>query len=256
MHYSHIFGPVHSRRLGRSLGIDLVPCNVCSYDCVYCECGHTIREMREREFFPSAKSFQRFRTISPGPLHWISSPFPVPANRPSPFQSVRLSGTSKRHFPNTVWQSSPTGLFYGDRRCGRPFSLPMSCSRRSLRSLKRPGGGSTGRHQAFLLRDHLQGSGQFPRGVSRRDLARSLHYSRNQHQSAGTGSPLRAAPGMHPDRVQLNTLDRPGTEESGFALHHAEDLERIRAFSAAQGSKRRTGPVSHLGRLNNDLGMV
>ena len=53
MHYSHIFGPVHSRRLGRSLGIDLVPVKTCSYDCVYCECGHTTREMTERhEFFP------------------------------------------------------------------------------------------------------------------------------------------------------------------------------------------------------------
>ncbi|MDD1706792.1 MAG: radical SAM protein [Methanoregulaceae archaeon] len=53
MHYSHLFGPVHSRRLGRSLGIDLVPFKTCSYDCVYCECGHTIIETTERsEFFP------------------------------------------------------------------------------------------------------------------------------------------------------------------------------------------------------------
>jgi wyosine [tRNA(Phe)-imidazoG37] synthetase (radical SAM superfamily) len=36
-----IFGPVHSRRLGRSLGINLLPENVklCSMDCIYCECG-------------------------------------------------------------------------------------------------------------------------------------------------------------------------------------------------------------------------
>lgn len=38
---SPVFGPVHSRRLGRSLGINLLPPDgkLCSFDCVYCECG-------------------------------------------------------------------------------------------------------------------------------------------------------------------------------------------------------------------------
>ncbi len=38
---SVIFGPVPSRRLGRSLGIDIVPLKCCSFDCVYCEVGKT-----------------------------------------------------------------------------------------------------------------------------------------------------------------------------------------------------------------------
>ena len=38
---SPIFGPVHSRRLGLSLGINLLPADgkVCTFDCIYCECG-------------------------------------------------------------------------------------------------------------------------------------------------------------------------------------------------------------------------
>jgi wyosine [tRNA(Phe)-imidazoG37] synthetase (radical SAM superfamily) len=53
MQYSHLFGPVHSRRLGRSLGIDLVPFKTCSYNCVYCECGRTtVKTVERREFFP------------------------------------------------------------------------------------------------------------------------------------------------------------------------------------------------------------
>ncbi|MGN1260021.1 MAG: radical SAM protein, partial [Alloprevotella sp.] len=38
---SPIFGPVHSRRLGVSLGINLMPADgkVCTFDCLYCECG-------------------------------------------------------------------------------------------------------------------------------------------------------------------------------------------------------------------------
>ena len=38
---SPIFGPIHSRRLGISLGINLQPADgkVCTFDCIYCECG-------------------------------------------------------------------------------------------------------------------------------------------------------------------------------------------------------------------------
>ncbi len=41
MKYSHLFGPVPSRRLGLSLGVDLVPHKTCSLNCIYCECGAT-----------------------------------------------------------------------------------------------------------------------------------------------------------------------------------------------------------------------
>jgi wyosine [tRNA(Phe)-imidazoG37] synthetase (radical SAM superfamily) len=40
---SYIFGPVPSRRLGRSLGIDVIPPKTCSFDCIYCESGPTTR---------------------------------------------------------------------------------------------------------------------------------------------------------------------------------------------------------------------
>lgn len=39
--YRHVFGPVPSRRLGRSLGVDVVPFKTCSYDCIYCQLGRT-----------------------------------------------------------------------------------------------------------------------------------------------------------------------------------------------------------------------
>jgi len=44
----HIFGPVPSRRLGRSLGVDLVPFKTCSYDCIYCQLGQTTNKTVER----------------------------------------------------------------------------------------------------------------------------------------------------------------------------------------------------------------
>ncbi|NMC21094.1 MAG: radical SAM protein, partial [Thermogutta sp.] len=45
----HIFGPVPSRRLGRSLGVDLVPFKTCSYDCIYCQLGRTTCKTIERK---------------------------------------------------------------------------------------------------------------------------------------------------------------------------------------------------------------
>lgn len=39
--FHHVYGPVPSRRLGRSLGVDLVPFKVCTYDCIYCQLGKT-----------------------------------------------------------------------------------------------------------------------------------------------------------------------------------------------------------------------
>ncbi len=43
------FGPVPSRRLGRSLGVDLIPFKTCTFDCVYCQLGRTTRKTAERE---------------------------------------------------------------------------------------------------------------------------------------------------------------------------------------------------------------
>jgi wyosine [tRNA(Phe)-imidazoG37] synthetase (radical SAM superfamily) len=45
---THLFGPVPSRRLGRSLGVDLVPRKTCPYDCVYCEVGPSTRRTLKR----------------------------------------------------------------------------------------------------------------------------------------------------------------------------------------------------------------
>jgi wyosine [tRNA(Phe)-imidazoG37] synthetase (radical SAM superfamily) len=45
----YIYGPVPSRRLGRSLGVDLVPYKVCTYDCVYCQLGQTTNKTIERK---------------------------------------------------------------------------------------------------------------------------------------------------------------------------------------------------------------
>jgi wyosine [tRNA(Phe)-imidazoG37] synthetase (radical SAM superfamily) len=48
-----IFGPVNSRRLGRSLGIDLFSDKICNLNCIYCEVGATASPVRQRAFYTS-----------------------------------------------------------------------------------------------------------------------------------------------------------------------------------------------------------
>jgi len=48
---SIVYGPVPSRRLGRSLGINNIPPKICSYSCVYCQLGRTVNMQIKRQNF-------------------------------------------------------------------------------------------------------------------------------------------------------------------------------------------------------------
>jgi wyosine [tRNA(Phe)-imidazoG37] synthetase (radical SAM superfamily) len=55
----YVFGPVPSRRLGRSLGVDLLPYKTCTFDCIYCDLGRTTHKTISRGFFVSPKEIER-----------------------------------------------------------------------------------------------------------------------------------------------------------------------------------------------------
>jgi len=57
--YQYIFGPVPSRRLGRSLGIDLIPYKTCSFNCIYCQLGQTTCQTCERAEYVPIKAVLR-----------------------------------------------------------------------------------------------------------------------------------------------------------------------------------------------------
>ncbi len=51
--FKYIYGPVASWRLGRSLGIDLIPYKTCTYDCIYCQLGRTVvKTLDRKEYVP------------------------------------------------------------------------------------------------------------------------------------------------------------------------------------------------------------
>ncbi|MFC1526246.1 radical SAM protein [Candidatus Latescibacterota bacterium] len=53
MEYEFVYGPVQSRRLGRSLGVSSVTGKTCNFNCVFCELGHTTHQHPERTTLPA-----------------------------------------------------------------------------------------------------------------------------------------------------------------------------------------------------------
>ena len=73
----HVFGPVPSRRLGRSLGIDTIPLKTCNWNCVYCQLGRSIPLTNERrEYIPSGEILTEVRQVlansQDGDLDWVT----------------------------------------------------------------------------------------------------------------------------------------------------------------------------------------
>ncbi|MGD8369235.1 MAG: radical SAM protein [Desulfobacterales bacterium] len=59
---AHLFGPVPSRRFGRSLGVDLTPYKTCSFDCVFCQLGRTTNKtLDRREYVPTEQVIEELR---------------------------------------------------------------------------------------------------------------------------------------------------------------------------------------------------
>lgn len=113
--YSYLFGPVRSRRLGRSLGIDLVPLKVCTWDCPYCQVGATTDKTHlRRDYVPVAGVLDEFD-------HWMA--------HDGQADVVTLAGggepTLHLHFGDII---EAVGLRSGLRRIllsnGSLFSLP------------------------------------------------------------------------------------------------------------------------------------
>jgi wyosine [tRNA(Phe)-imidazoG37] synthetase (radical SAM superfamily) len=71
----HVFGPVSSKRLGQSLGVDLLPLKSCTWNCVYCQLGQTrVYATERKEFFPKEEILEEIRQAVAGnrTLDWIT----------------------------------------------------------------------------------------------------------------------------------------------------------------------------------------
>lgn len=73
----YVYGPVPSRRLGQSLGIDTIPLKTCNWNCVYCQLGRTVPLINERkEYYPSEEILAEVKAAlaghQPGEIDWVT----------------------------------------------------------------------------------------------------------------------------------------------------------------------------------------
>ena len=73
----YVFGPVPSRRLGQSLGIDPIPSKTCNWNCVYCQLGRTSPMTNERrDYFPPSAIVEdvlaAVEAHEPGEIDWVT----------------------------------------------------------------------------------------------------------------------------------------------------------------------------------------
>lgn len=211
--YRHIFGPVPSRRLGRSLGIDLVPAKTCSLDCVYCEAGRTTRLTTERRaYVPIAEvmaELDRFLRSPHEPIDHLT--FSGSGEPLLHTELGELASWLKRKYPQYRLALLTNGLAFADPRVvDEVRAVDLIC----------PSFDATDEAEFEQVNHPAPGVDfkAYCRGLI--DLCRRhpgqvfLEYFIVPGVNDGAASLARLAGFVseaRPDRVQLNTLDRPGT---------------------------------------------
>ncbi|NLG17896.1 MAG: radical SAM protein [Fibrobacter sp.] len=232
MKYKHIFGPVRSRRLGVSLGIDMVQGKTCSLDCVYCECGETTDLTIER------KEYVSFSELSNEIADYLSG------NPKLDYVTFGGSGEPtlntafgplirfiKDNFPHYKTALLTNGtLFYLPevREAAKPFDLILpsldAISDKAFSAVNRP-------HKELSNQRIIEGLVTFCREFKGTIwievfIVPGVNDDPSELQ-AFKESLLR----MNPSRVQLNSLDRPGPC-SWVRTADFEQLSKISDFLA------------------------
>jgi len=228
MSYRYLFGPVPSRRLGISLGVDLVPHKVCTMDCVYCECGPTTDlTVERRPYVPTAEVIRElddYLAASPAPDFITFSG----SGEPTLHRDLgRIARHIKDHYDVPLALLTNSSLFYRPdvREDARPVDLLLpsldSARPATLQTVNRP-------HADVTVDRIVDGLAEFCRDWPGRCWL-EIFIIPSCNTSAEELDAFQAAiDRIAPERVQLNTADRPGTEDWVTAATPAE-LEAVAA---------------------------
>lgn len=213
MKYRYLFGPVPSRRLGLSLGIDLFTEKTCTLDCVYCECGATRALTRARkEYVPTGEviaELDHFLQSRPALEHITFAG----AGEPTLHRGLgRIIRHLKDHHPGYKVALLTNGTLLSDPRV-RAEILPCDVIVPSFDAVSPPLFMKLNRPACGIGSDTLLAGLRDLRGEYRGDLRLEIFLVPGLNDTDAEIAKLAAAvERIKPDRVQLNTLDRPGTE--------------------------------------------
>jgi len=225
-----IFGPVPSRRLGRSLGIDVIPHKTCSFDCVYCECGATTNKTCKREeFYPLEELLEeldeRLSSMEVRPDYLTLSGAGEPTLYSRMGELIRRA-KEMTGLPVAVITNSSLLHMEDVRRelMEADVVLPSLDAARaeSFIKINRP-------HRRCDLAEIMQGLKTFLSGYKGKVLFEVLLIDGYNTEPEDLEALKEFLDSVRVDRIQLNTVVRPGTIRELKALG-SERLEEIREF--------------------------
>ena len=228
--YKYLFGPVPSRRLGMSLGVDLVPHKVCSLNCIYCECGRTTNlTMLRKEYIPYddvVEELKNYMKNNPAPDYITFS------GAGEPTLNSRIGDVL--NFIKTNWPDIPVALLTNgslfNHRQVRAQILKANLVLPSLdaasdsvfHQIDRP-------FNKINIEDYIQGLIDFRKEYKGKIWLEILILPDINDSIKDLQLLKDAIIKINPDKVQLNTLDRPGTVNNLRPANKAE-LQQIVSF--------------------------
>ncbi len=221
-----IFGPVPSRRLGRSLGIDLVPFKTCTYDCIYCQLGRTTDKTVEgKEYICVEKTLEELRNITGS----VDADYITLSGSGEPTLNSGISkliAGIKKISPIPIAILTNSSLLsekrIRDEIKEADLVVPSldAGDEKTFRKINRP-------HSSLKFETMVDGLIQFGREFSGRLWLEIMFVDGINSSLAEAKKLIPFIEEINPDRIQLNTPIRPPAEKSARQVPE-EKLEEIR----------------------------
>lgn len=225
--YKYLFGPVPSRRLGMSLGIDLVPKKVCSLNCVYCEVGKTTKLTVDRmEYVKIDKiiaELKEFMSNNPK-IDYITF---SGSGEPTLNSKIgEVLSHIKQHYPEVKTAILTSGALLADKQLrteilASDVILPSldAASQLVFEKINRP-------NPNLKIETYIQGLVDM-RKEYKGSIWLEVFLLKDYNDSPEELELLKEAIlKIKPNMIQLNTLDRPGAV-SGLKALTKEELQTV-----------------------------
>lgn len=225
----HIYGPVPSRRLGYSLGVDILPFKTCSLDCIYCQLGHTKRKtVRRQKYFDENIILAQIKdAIASGQrIDYITF-----SGSGEPTLNTALGNLIREIKKSTAIPvailTNGTLLF---RKSVREALFPADLVVPSLDAatqdiferINRP-------HPSLKIEHIIGGLTKFRHEFGGKIWLEVLLVKGVNDSPTHLDALKTAISGINPDKIHLNTVVRPPAEKSAFPLS-SHELSEIRQF--------------------------
>ena len=229
---TYLFGPVPSRRLGRSLGVDLIPRKCCPYDCLYCEVGPTTQQTLERGEYHTQAIIQELQDYLRGPAAELD--FITLAGSGEPTLNLGLGKIiaavkEMTDIPVAVLTNGALLHLAEVRRdlAAAEVILPSldSALEKTWRAINRP-------LPEMSLAQIISGLEALRREYRGRIWLEVMLLKGLNNNEEELGALRRVIERLAPDQVQLNTAVRPVVDDVAQPLS-LEEMEAIAAFLGA-----------------------